>query len=362
VAVRDLAIQPREGDLLVATHGRGIYIIDDLSPLRSLTREKLAGDAAFLATRPNPLAIPRQEQRFSGSTGWSAEELPEAAIITYYLKKRHLIGDLKLEVFDESGKKLSSINGGRRRGINRVEWPMRLKGPKLPPAANLVPNQFAAMGPRAAAGTYTAKLTKNKDTFSTTFTLVADPRSTHTAADRAEQVKLVNRLYERLGDLTYTVESIQAIRDSARVRAKALGTKDALAKKLNTFADKVEAHRGTLVAAREGGRLTGEQRLREQLGDLYGKVNGYDGRPTNGQAALAGVLEGELKKGEADFAAMLSKDLPPLNSGLKGKKLPEIARESREAWDKRNEDPARGTGGLEYVLEVFGSGEAGEED
>jgi hypothetical protein len=121
---------------------------------------------------------------------------------------------------------------------------------------------------------------------------------------------------------------------------------------LNTFADKLEAFRGTLVAAREGGRLTGEEHLREQLGDLYGKVNGYDGRPTNGQIALADVLEGELKKGEADFQATLAKDLPPLNSGLKGKKLPEIARESRDAWDKRNEDAAHGTGGLELAREL----------
>ena len=355
VAVRDLAIQPREGDLLVATHGRGIYVIDDLSPLRSLTHDKLSADAAFLATRPNVLSIPRQEQRYNGSTDWAGDELPEAAIVTYYLKKRHLIGDLKLEVFDDAGKKLATINGGRRRGINRVEWPMRLKGPKLPPAANLVPNQYAFLGPRAAAGTYTARLTKNKDTFTTTFTLVADARSTHLPADRAEQVKLVNRLYVRLGDLTYTVEGIQAVRDSARARAHSLG-KDALATKLTAFADRLEAFRGTLVAAREGGRLTGEEHLREQLGDLYGKVNGYDGRPTNGQIGLADVLEGELKKGEAEFAAMLARDLPALNAGLSAKKLPALARESREAWDKRNEDTSRGSGGLELLRALAGEG------
>jgi photosystem II stability/assembly factor-like uncharacterized protein len=349
VAVRDLAIHPREGDLLVATHGRGIYILDDLSPLRSLTREKLAAEVAFLETRPSPLAIPRQEQRFSGNTDWSGDNLPESAIISYYLKKRHLIGDMKLEVFDESGKKLATLTGGRRRGINRVEWPMRLKGPKLPPAANLVPNAYAFMGPRAAAGTYTVKLTKNKDEFTSKFQLVPDVRSTHTAEDRAEQVKLVNRLYAMLGDLTYTVEGVQAMRDSARVRAKSLG-KDALAKKLTAFADRMETFRGTLVAAKEGGRLTGEQQLREHLGDLYGKVNGYDGRPTNGQVALTGVLETELRKGEADFAALLAKELPPLNSGLQSKKLPELTRESREAWDKRSEEASKGgSGGMALV-------------
>ena len=363
VAVRDLAIHPREGDLLVATHGRGIYIIDDLSPLRSLTRDKLAADAAFLTTRPNVLSIPRQEQRFAGSADWAGDELPEAAILTYYLKKRHLIGDLKLEIFDADGKKLSTISGGRRRGINRVEWPMRLKGPKLPPAANLVPNFFAFVGPRAASGTYTAKLTKNKDTFTSTFTLTPDPRATHSAEDRALQVKLVNRLYDRLGDLTYTVEGIQAVRDSAKARAKSLG-KDALATKLTAFAGELEALRGRLVAAKEGGRLTGEEQLREQLGDLYGKVNGYDGRPTNGQIALADVLEGELKKGAAEFDALVAKSLPSLNAGLSARKLPVIARESREAYDKRAEDAARGTGGLDLVRALMGdaANDAGERE
>lgn len=351
VAVRDLMIHPREGDLLVATHGRGIYVIDDLSPLRTLTRDKLAADATFLSTRPNVLAIPRQEQRFSGDTGWSGDELPEAAIITYYLKKRHLIGDLKLEILDAQGKVLSTINGGRRRGINRVEWPMRLKGPKLPPASNLVPNFFAFVGPRAASGPYTARLTKNKEVFTTTFTLVPDPRATHTAEDRAEQVALVNRLYADLNDLTYTVEGIQSVRDSARTRAKSLG-KDALATKLDAFADQLETLRGKLVAAKEGGRLTGEEQLREQLGDLYGKVNGYDGKPTGGQKALAEVLEGELKKGTAEFDAMLAKSLPALNAGLSGKKLPVLERETRAAWDKRNEDAA-GQGGSKKLVEAL---------
>jgi photosystem II stability/assembly factor-like uncharacterized protein len=342
VAVRDLAIHDREGDLLVATHGRGIYVVDDLTPLRSLTADKLAGEAAFLDSRPSELRIPRQEQRWAGSGDWAGQGLREVAVLSYYLKKRHLLGDLKVEVFDESGKKLATLNGGRRRGINRVEWPMRMKGPKLPPAANLVPNFYALVGPRASMGTYTAKLTKNKETFTTTFKLVPDPRATHTPEDRAAQVKLVNRLYARLADLTYTVEGVQAMRDSARARAKGVGGKDALAAKLNAFADRMEKFRGTLVAAKEGGRLTGEERLREHLGDLYGKVNGYDGRPTNGQVALADVLEGELKKGEADFAAMLAKELPPLNSALASKKLGALERESRMAWDKRNEDQASG--------------------
>jgi hypothetical protein len=105
--------------------------------------------------------------------------------------------------------------------------------------------------------------------------------------------------------------------------------------------------------------------LREQLGDLYGKVNGYDGRPTNGQIALAGVLEDELKKGEAAFAALLAKETPALNSGLSAKKQPALARESREAWDKRSEDAAGGSAKPEMLMKALGfapSDEAGERD
>jgi len=333
VEVRDLAIHPREGDLLVATHGRGIYIIDDLSPLRTLTRQTLTADAAFLSTRPQQLAIPRQQQRFDGDTDWAGDHLPETAVITYYLKKRHMIGDLKLDIHDASGKKLNSINGGKRRGINRVEWPMRMKGPKIPPAANLVPNFYSFVGPRAAEGEYKVVMTRNKDTYETTLKLVPDPRSTHSAEDRAAQNVLVTQLYDMLNDLSYTVESAIEVRDQARARADSLGKGDALATRLRALATQVEAFRGTIVAAKEGGRLTGEQRLREHLGDLYGKVNGYDGRPTGGQADLKGVLETELRAAEATWKALVAKSLPAMNGSLKTKRLPEIAITSRADWD-----------------------------
>src|SRR5262249_5877905 len=139
VPVRDLTIQQREGDLVIATHGRGIYILDDLTPLRSLTPDVLAKDAALLPSRPSVLVIPNSEQRFDGDTDYSGENLSEGATITYYLKKRHLIGDLRVEVMDAKGNVLQRIDGTKRRGVNRVRWAARLKGPKMPAAANLVP-------------------------------------------------------------------------------------------------------------------------------------------------------------------------------------------------------------------------------
>ncbi len=334
VAVRDLAIQAREGDLVIATHGRGIYVVDDLTPVRALTPEVLGHDAALLPSRPSVLVIPSEEQRFDGDTEYSGESPSESASITYYLKKRHLIGDLRVEVLDAQGKVLQRIDGTKRRGINRVHWAMRLKGPKIPPAANLVPNFFAFVGPRAAAGEYGVRLIRNRDTLLSSIRLVPDPRSTHTPEDRAAQVALVNRLYAMLGDLSYTVGTLKDAGDQARARAAALGAKDALAKRLGGWADRLDALRGTLVALREG-RLTGEVRLREELGDLYGKVNGYDGRPTGSQEAAADRLARDLDRAKADASTAFGAERTSLNGALAGRKLQPIAVATRAEFDAR---------------------------
>ncbi|HET6372970.1 MAG TPA: glycosyl hydrolase, partial [Candidatus Polarisedimenticolia bacterium] len=164
VAVRDLAIHPRESDLLIATHGRGIYILDDLTPLRKLTSQVVNSDVAFLESRPSTLIIPAGEQRFDGGTEFEGRSPEEAAFITYYFKKRHMFGDLKLEIYDSKGTLVSTLPGGKRRGINRVAWPMRLTAPKVPKAASLVPNFFSFVGPRVPDGTYTVKMIKGKET------------------------------------------------------------------------------------------------------------------------------------------------------------------------------------------------------
>jgi len=127
----------------------------------------------------------------------------EAAIISYYLKKRHMFGELKLEVYDAKGQLISSLPGGKRRGINRVAWPMRLKSPKVPPSGNLVPLGFAIFGPRLPEGTYAVKLMRGKDTLSSQVTLAPDPRSRHTAEERALQQKTVLQLYRDLADLSF---------------------------------------------------------------------------------------------------------------------------------------------------------------
>jgi hypothetical protein len=335
VAVRDMAIQPRDHDLLVATHGRGVWILDDLTPVRALNAQILQSDAAFLPSRPSVIEIPSSEQRFDASE-YHGRSLEDAAIVSYYLKKRHMFGDLRIEVYDPNGALVSSTPGGKRRGINRVAWPTRLKAPKMPPATNLVPQAFLFVGPQVPEGTYTIKMIRGKDSLLTKVELVHDPRSKHTPEDRAVQQQTAHRLYRELESLTFLVDALVDARDQTRARADKLAAKDPTKKKLTTVADKLEALRTTLVATKEGGQITGEEKLRERLGRLYGAVNGYEGRPTNSQLGASDVMAGEVQTAQTQFDT-LTKDLAPINTALGGMKMEPVKVMTRDEWQKKQE-------------------------
>ena len=334
VAVRDVVIHPRESDLIVATHGRGIFIVDDLTPLRALTPEILATDAAFLPSRPATLTLPAGEQRFDGNADYVGPTLPEAAPIVYYQKKRHIFGDLRLEIYDPQGKLVTTIQGDKRRGLNRVQWPERAKPPKVPPAAGLVENGFAFLGPQVQEGVYTVKLIKGKETYSTTIKLVPDPRTKSTAEDRAVQHKTVMQLYDMLGQLTYIVDASVDLRDQARQRASSASDSQTKAQ-LQKLADSLEEFRSSLVSVKEGGMITGEKKLRENLGELYGGVNGYSGRPTQSQIDRTPILKKQLDEASAKFQSITTTDVPSLNSQLQNSKVAPLVVMSQEEWNKK---------------------------
>ena len=245
-----------------------------------------------------------------------------------------MFGDLKLEVFDAKGQWLSSVPAGKRRGINRVAWPMRIKPPSVPPAANLVPNPYSFIGPRVPEGTYTVKLTRDKDTLSSTVTLVPDPREKHTAEDRALQQSTVRELYAMLETLTYVADAVVDARTQTDARLAKLGKDDPLAKKLGALSGKLDQLHKSLVATREG-RITGEEQLREKLGVLYGAVNGYDGRPSESQPRPGRCSANSSTRRAPVRRALMSKDAAGLSAGLKTKSLEPIEGLTRDAWAKK---------------------------
>jgi len=333
VPVRDLAIHPRDHDLVIATHGRGIWIIDDITPLRALTPAALAKDADFIAAKPAVQRLPANGGWANGDAAFVGANPTEEAVITYYQKKRHIFGDLKIEVLDPNGKVLSTIPSSKRRGLNRATWSMRLPAPRVPAAASAAFG--ASVGPRVLPGTYTVKMTKDKNVYTTSLQIEADPRSPHSAQDRQAQFDLAMGLYRLLGDMTYTVDRINGVRLALEARAAKLPAADPLRQRLQAAAAQVDDLRRKIVATKEGGMITGEERLRENLADLYGNVAFYEGRPAQAQIERKDAIARELNDVVKDFDAWVARELPALNAALTAKGGEAINLLAREEWEKR---------------------------
>jgi len=334
VAVRDIAIHPREHDLILATHGRGILIIDDITPLRQLSSRILESAAFIMESRPSAITISAGSQDFPGDGDFVGSNPPESATITYYLKERHVFGDMKIEIYNAEGKLMTTLPAGKRKGLNRVQWFMRQKPPKVPPAPNLAGPSLT--GPMVPEGVYTVKLIKDKDTFTGQVKVVADPRSPHSPADRAVQQQTVWKLYGMQERLAFVDDVVTDARDKAKDRAKKLESSDAIAKELEAFAGKLDALHKTLVATKEG-TITGEEQLRERIVELYGWVTQFGGRPTQSVLDRIPVLEKEIADANAVFEAIIGKDLASVNAKLTGKKLDPIKVMTQEEYDKKQD-------------------------
>ncbi len=317
VAVRDLAIQPRENDLVLATHGRGIWIVDDITPVRALTPDLLKQEAAFVSARP-------VQQRIQGSGGWAngdaafvGDNPPDAAVITYYQRSRHLFGKLKLEVLDASGRVIDELPASKRPGLNRVIWSMREKPPRVPPAAQIAGS--GTVGPRLVPGTYTVRMTKAGKVSETKLTVGLDRRAKFSEADRRQQFDAAMRVHALFGEESALLDRIVFLRAALAKSATPMPEGDPLRKNISDFDGKVDAVRKKIVATTEGGAITGEERLREHTDQLYGAILSYEGKPGDYQIAYIDALKRELADVTKDFEQLLASDLPGLNESLKGK-------------------------------------------
>ena len=322
VAVRDLVVHPRDHDLVIATHGRGIWIIDDITPLRALTADVLQQDIAFVGSNQIVQPVGAYAGFGYGDAGYTGPNAPGDAVFTYYQKRRHIFGDLKLDVTGPDGKTIGTMPSGKRRGLNRVSWPMRLPAPQVPPAATTAFG--ATTGPRVLPGTYTIRLTKDQRPYTTNLELVQDPRTKHSLADRQAQFALMTKLHAQLGEMTKAVERINGTRLALDDRASKLGANDVLAKRLRAASESVDTIRKRIVATKEGGMITGEERLREFLAELYGNVDFYEGRPSVAHTQRADSLARELQDVVREFDAWVAKELPAINRELEKKKLEKI--------------------------------------
>src|SRR5256712_4060453 len=210
---------------------------------------------------------------------------------------------------------------------------MRITPPRVPPAASA--SFGAAFGPRLLPGTYTVKMSKDKDVYTTQLSVLPDPRARHTAADRQAQFDLAMKLYNLLGDMTFAVERMNGVRVALDDRVAKLGAADSLAARLRAASAAVDELRKKIVATKEGGMITGEERLRDKLAGRYGDRTLFDGRPSQTQLERTDAIARELADVVRDFDAWSAKELGGRNTARGGEEREPMRVLTRQQWEAK---------------------------
>ena len=339
VAVCDIAIQPRENDLVLATHGRGIWIVDDITPLRALSADLLGKEFSLIASRPALQRLrPNNTGEAYGAAVFIGDNPPDGIAISYYQRSRHLYGKLQIKILDANGKQVADLPASKRAGLNRVMWNMLEKPPRVPPAAQLA--GAGTQGPRVLPGTYTVRINNNGQTYESPLLVSIDPAATFTLLERQAQYAAAVRVKKLFGAESNLMERIVDLR--ARVGAAGAGVSNSspLSSSLSQFDAKVDAVRKQIVATTEGGAITGEERLREHTDQLYGALLTNEGRPTQYQQDNILALEAELARIQQGFEALLEQNLPALNRQLTGAGIGPIKVKSESEAAEGDDDEA----------------------
>jgi photosystem II stability/assembly factor-like uncharacterized protein len=318
VAVRDLQVHPRDNDLVIATHGRGIWIVDDLTPLRELTPQVLGKELAFLSGRPIQQRMPAEGGWPGGDAAFHGSNPAGDGVITYYQKTRHLFGPMTAEVLDASGKVVETIVPSEHAGLNRLVWSMHAKPPRVPRAASAA--YGSSEGPRVAPGKYTVRLTRGSQTVELPLDVGVDRRAPYGVAERTENFDAAMRVHGLFGEESELVEQVEALRTQAADRSK-VPSAQSLAPALTSLTAHLDELRKKIVATKEGGAITGEERIREHTDSLYGALMTWEGRPTSYQLERIEILRHELADVKGGLAVLEEKEIAPLNEKLKTLKL-----------------------------------------
>lgn len=297
VAIHFIDLQKRTSDLVLGTHGRGVIIIDDISPLRSISDEVLGKNVHFFDT---PDTVIDETSSFSGNFGdetqFAGRSKTDNVQIKYYLKKRHTFGKMKMEVQDMDGNLVAQLGPGKSKGINIVNWNYTRKQPKVAKGKTFSFGGFTS--PQVPAGTYKAVMTKGKETFEHTFNLIYDKDSPLSSADRDLKNKTTAQLYDMTQELAYLVYELDEVLGSA----EANGDKKTVSK--------LNALKETLVIT-TGDNYVGsaEPQLREKMTALYSKVASSYDKPTAAELNNLKVISSRFAKGKEDFAKIKEKYL-----------------------------------------------------
>lgn len=305
VAVHFIDMQKQTNDLVMGTHGRGVIIIDDISPLRELSQETLAKDVHFFKTSPFTMV---EESGFSGSFGAETQFVgankSTAARIVYYLKKRHTFGKMTMEVQDMDGNKITTLGPGKSKGINVVNWNFTTRIPKMAEGKTLSFGGFTS--PRVPAGTYKVVLTKGKNKYETTVELKYDDKSLTTLEERKQQEEITQQLFSMVEDLAFMVYELGETQTAAQ---NVIDNNPKGAKTAQKLYDALEDLRKDLVITTGDNYVaSAEPELREKMADLYSNVASSYDKVSGSQMQNLDLIRTEFEEAKTRYKGIMDKE------------------------------------------------------
>src|SRR5262249_27775412 len=133
VSIHDILVHPRENDLILATHGRSLWIFDDATPLQQLSQQIVDKPIHLFSVRPAVRFASRFSRYGSGDKPFNGPNPPFGSLITYYLKdKPDDKTTFKVQIFDKSNKLVQELEKpAKEKGLNRVAWNLRYTGAEV---------------------------------------------------------------------------------------------------------------------------------------------------------------------------------------------------------------------------------------
>jgi len=303
VAVHYLELNPETNSLVAATHGRGIIILDDISPLRNINESLLKSNLTFFETKPFTIS---EKSNFGGtalSNQFVGDNPTSNARINYFLPKRHTFGKMVAEIVDMNGNLVAKLEAGKMKGVNTIEWGFNALAPKVAKGKG-----FSAAGaPTVKAGKYKVKITKGNEVFEKEIEVQYDPISTFTLSERAEQQRITLELFNFIQDLAYFVYNIdqwdEKVEEFKKKNSAPNKTVDKLAIELDALRDKLVVTKGDNYVG------AGEPQLKEKLNDIYGTISSYYGAPSSTQLENIASLRKQFESAKSEFEKIKAANL-----------------------------------------------------
>jgi photosystem II stability/assembly factor-like uncharacterized protein len=325
VPVDDIAVHPRENDLIFGTHGRSVWVLDDITPLEQLTPQVLGNTEHLFETRPAQIFNYFNHKGNLGHKVFVAPNPPFGAQVSYYLKEGEK--DVKILVKNSAGKVVREIEGKNEAGINRVSWDLRYSAPQMGNMGRMS-RYFRSGGPFVLPGEYQILLQVADQEIAKPVEVTGDPRISIPFEDRKSQHDALYTIYELFPLISTASRAIDKIQKEITALKKDLEEIPEVPEVINETVKTVEDKAGNIRKKLFGDPDAGFSGMRESLRGkfllLYRSIGDYTGAPTESQIQQIDKNSEELKALVLDLNAIIETDIPKLNKLLNENDVPRL--------------------------------------